>query len=57
MLFHDGRNEAEAVIFDRKRSLAPIDGTPEEWQAGHKRRVEARKREEAQFRASMAEEG
>lgn len=37
MLFHAERNESEAVIFDRKRSLAPIDGNLEDWQAGYER--------------------
>ncbi len=54
MLFHDGRNEAEAVIFDRKRSLAPIDGTPEEWRGGFER-YESRMRPQAV--AKLAGEG
>jgi hypothetical protein len=41
MLFHTDRSESEAVIFDCKRSLAPIDGTPEDWIAGMDRYYES----------------
>lgn len=37
LLYHDERNESEAVIFDRTRSLAPVDGDPAEWAKGFER--------------------